>query len=220
MDLTAHSRLRTHDLILFDADSSAYASQLPSWVDRVDGCVWAVVRRREPAGAIIPAGVRGQTRAERQAIEVRFADIRWRVTPESLLALTLTNSASPRLEAALSELCAQQPTWAGERSWGPTGSVGFQLATGLPVVSEASDLDIILRADRYLSPADAMAMSEYLGALPCPVDCLLETAFGAVALAEWASSASNVVVLRTPGGPRLTRNPWKGDLTVKDAVSL
>ncbi|AMM19423.1 hypothetical protein AX769_03800 [Frondihabitans sp. PAMC 28766] len=74
-----------------------------------------------------------------------------------------------------------------------------------------SDLDLILRADRRLAREDARVILRFLQTLPCRADCLLETERGAVALAEWADPAGGPVLLRTPTGPVLIRDPWQDD---------
>jgi phosphoribosyl-dephospho-CoA transferase len=200
---------RPHDLVLFAADR--YRAALPEWVDLVDGCAWAVVRRAEPPGpGILAAGVRGRSRAERQAIDVDGRDVVRRTSPEELLSSGATDVASPAISRALDVISGSAAAWFAGRDWGPTGAVGFQLATGLPVVHEASDLDLVLRASAYLSPAEARTVLDHLESLPCRVDCSLDTGGGAVALSEWARSGGGDVLLRTSTGPRLTRNPWAG----------
>jgi phosphoribosyl-dephospho-CoA transferase len=203
---------RTHDLVCFRV--RGYEDHLPDWVDRVRGHSWAVVRRQEPtARGMIAAGVRGRERSERQAVELRVDDIVRRLSPEDLVVpsaglATSTDLPSPGIRASLELITANSSSWFGSRAWGPTGSVGFQLATRVPVVRETSDLDLIVRAREYLSPADARSVLDRLAGLPCRVDCLLETTAGAVALVEWARSSNGDVLLRSARGPRLTKNPW------------
>ncbi len=96
----------------------------------------------------------------------------------------------------------------GER-WGPGGSVGFEIATGVPAATEASDLDLILRQERRLAPGEARALLAMLveAAAPARVDVLLETPSGGVALADLAAMPAQVLV-RTTDGPRLANDPW------------
>ena len=95
--------------------------------------------------------------------------------------------------------------------WGPTGSVGFELATGAPVVTDASDLDILMRTDRRLPRIDAASLVRALGELSVRCDLLLETPTGGVALAEYAR-ADGQVVARGPCGPRLVDDPWESPI--------
>jgi phosphoribosyl-dephospho-CoA transferase len=95
--------------------------------------------------------------------------------------------------------------------WGPGGSVGFELASGVPAATPNSDLDIVLDAAASMARADAAALHAALSALAVRIDVLLETPNGAVALAEYASSAG-AILLRSPQGARLARDPWRTDL--------
>lgn len=89
--------------------------------------------------------------------------------------------------------------------WGPTGSVGFELATGTATVTSSSDLDLVLRAWQPRAVWDQLvAVASLLTAAPTRVDCQVETRWGAVALAELVGGSTDVL-LRTPQGPRLVR---------------
>ena len=91
-------------------------------------------------------------------------------------------------------------------AWGPTGSVGYELASGLPAVGESSDLDLILRSPEPLPRATAREILEDLSSLPARADAQIDTGIGSVALAEWA--AGKEVLLRRASGPVLTEDPW------------
>ncbi|GAA1444245.1 malonate decarboxylase holo-ACP synthase [Leifsonia poae] len=207
MGLTA-IHTRTHDLVLFAAEP--YGAELPVWVDQVDLHAWGVVRRQDARTDSTSLGLRGRQRDERKAIAVDTRDIVRHLTPESLVSRTLDDTVHPGMAQTVAAVAEHSAEWFEGRQWGPTGSVGFQLATGLAVVRDSSDLDIILRAPAFLSPSTAAAIQEHLEALPCRVDCLLESDAGAVALAEWAAStAGTEVLLRTADGPLLVTNPWE-----------
>ena len=91
--------------------------------------------------------------------------------------------------------------------WGPTGSVGFELASGLRTVTARSDLDLLLRPTRLPVRATLMRLHVALRGLPAREDCQIETDDGALALDELLSGASELLV-RTPTGPRLISAPW------------
>jgi phosphoribosyl-dephospho-CoA transferase len=91
--------------------------------------------------------------------------------------------------------------------WGPTGSAGFELATGVPAAGAASDLDVVVRAPEFWPLERAREVAEDLAPLPARVDAQLDTPAGAVTLAEYACGGH--VLVRTPDGPRLTRDPWR-----------
>ena len=88
------------------------------------------------------------------------------------------------------------------RPWGPTGSAGFELATGHRATTQASDLDLLIRLGTLCGFTRAADLASQLSKLPARVDCQLETGYGAVALAELATHPDKIV-LRTNDGPRL-----------------
>jgi phosphoribosyl-dephospho-CoA transferase len=92
-------------------------------------------------------------------------------------------------------------------AWGPVGSVGYELASGIPAVSGASDIDVVLRAGEELSRKTARLLLVDLASLPLRVDVQIETPQGAVSLAEYASGTTQIA-LRTLDGPRLVEDPW------------
>lgn len=202
---------RAHDLLRL-ADPAALAGEeaCPDWVAAVLAeAPWGVIRRQAPRNGRLPIGVRGRTRAERWGGWLPPAAAVGRVAPEDLPpaagALERGRLAGiPALRALrrVGDLMARLG-W----SWGPTGSVGFELATGRPTATAASDLDLIVRAPAPLERTAAAALARDLANLGVRVDVLLEVPAGAVALAEYAREGGRIV-LRTVAGPRLVRDPW------------
>ncbi len=168
------------------------------------------VRRGHVRQDLIPVGVRGVGRAQRFAAFVAVADIAEQRSPESLAAWP-SRLARPRREAiaALAALTRVAPVLMRlDKRWGPGGSVGFELASGVPTATATSDLDLVIRQPRRLDLCDARELLAALvaAAAPARIDVLLETALGGVALAELAAGPARVLV-RTPLGPRLRADP-------------
>jgi phosphoribosyl-dephospho-CoA transferase len=92
--------------------------------------------------------------------------------------------------------------------WGPVGGVGFELATGVPVLTTASDVDLLVRAAGPLDMGKLRTLTARLATLPARFDVQLELDEGAVALAEICRAAPGTVLLRTAHGPRLV--DWPG----------
>lgn len=207
--MTDERILRVHDLVRFRPDDDA---RVPPWVTCDGETVWGVVRR--PAATAPDAtalGLRGAHRSERVPLQVRVHDIIDVVTPEEIAGRTLESTVNPELASSLAILVSASSETFGGLPWGPVGSVGFELATRLRAVRPTSDLDLLLRAERELPRAEAHRILRFLSGVPCRADCLVETPRGAVALAEWAHSSGGSVLLRTPTGPVLTRDPWQDD---------
>jgi phosphoribosyl-dephospho-CoA transferase len=92
--------------------------------------------------------------------------------------------------------------------WGPTGSVGFELATGHPVTSEASDLDLAVRATNRIDTERALFLWDRLAGLQVKVDVRVETPMCGFSLDEYAHASSARILLRCPDGLRLGDDPW------------
>jgi phosphoribosyl-dephospho-CoA transferase len=187
-----------------------YEGSVPAWVpESLARAPWVVVRRARTQAGLIPVGVRGRARGERFAAWLAPDAVAARVTPEYLAAARCWRHVprarrvgSLRVLDAVDELCTSLGL-----AWGPTGSVGFELATGVPSTGVASDLDVVIRAPQPWSLEYAREMADCLNRLPARVDAQLDTTAGAVTLAEYACGGH--VLVRTPDGPRLTRDPWR-----------
>ena len=93
-------------------------------------------------------------------------------------------------------------------SWGPVGSVGFELATGDRVTTESSDLDLALFAPQRLAHAIAHDLWSTLSSLPVKVDVRVETPYCGFSLEEYALRRSAKIMIRTPDGRQLVEDPW------------
>lgn len=183
---------RPHDLLRLSTPVRPAAA--PGWVAvTLADLPWVVVRRATAGAGLIPVGVRGPARADRFAFALDPGAVAEHVRPEDLT----DRGTRPDLPA-LTALAQARTVLAGT-VWGPTGSVGFELATGRPTVTPDSDLDLIVRA-AILPPRDELRRMHRR--LPARADCLIETPDGAFALAELAAGAAQAL-LRTGAGPRL-----------------
>ncbi len=196
-----------HDLVEIASPAAIEAGvPPPQWVRAsLERAPFVVVRRCAPGSALVPVGVRGERRSERFATCLPAAKALRRIRPEDLAAeRAWRGSRSPQL-SALDEV--ERLMAAHRLRWGPVGSVGFELATGVACVTPGSDLDLIARVPSPLSRDRARRLHAALAGLPLRVDLQLETPAGSVALAEYAAAAPRVV-LRTREGPRWVASPW------------
>ena len=178
------------------------AFDAPPWVGNALNVTPWVVVRRAAATARIAVGVRGAGRSERYATEVNAVDIREAVAPEDLAHVV---PMPGRVLSVMRALHTVRPLLdATGLPWGPTGSVGFELATGVPTATPESDLDLLIRVPRGASEALPLlaALNDKLISVAVRVDCQVEIPSGAVALAELADGEPDVMV-RTVEGPRL-----------------
>ncbi|WP_158555799.1 malonate decarboxylase holo-ACP synthase [Peribacillus glennii] len=176
---------------------------IPEWVsDSLKKAPYVVVRRASGTKDMAAVGIRGDNRSERFAAFLPFAKIKERITPEQIVENKLWHR-SERIHyiAALSALL-QVNEIMGKHSvtWGPTGSVGFELATCVPTVNTSSDLDLVI--PRFIDIKKARQILKDLCELDVRLDVQLETGKGAISLLEFSRGDSHVL-LRTKHGPRL-----------------
>jgi phosphoribosyl-dephospho-CoA transferase len=201
--------IRPHDLLRLTHDAPPFADA-PPWVATALARAPFVVVRRAPSlrqGDAVPVGVRGAVRGERFGtwLDARCIDVIH--TPEDLR----TRQPDPSR--------AQLPVFALLRAiapiidldWGPTGSAGFELASGAPAVTAASDLDLVVRAPTPIAREHAAALFDALSRtakdIGPRIDVQIETPDAAFSLAEFAR-ANLRVMLRHADGPRLANDPW------------
>jgi phosphoribosyl-dephospho-CoA transferase len=193
---------RPHDLLRLSR-AGVLPPDVPAWANSALSVTpWVVVRRAVAPMGRIAVGVRGTSRSERYATAVDPDDVCKVVAPEDLAHVL------PRGRRELAAMCTLdtvRPVLDDTGlPWGPTGSVGFELATGIPTVTTESDLDLLVRVPPGASGSLRLlaALHRELGSLAVRVDCQVETPSGAVALAELVGEASDVMA-RTAAGPRL-----------------
>ena len=206
-----HALLRPTDL-----DALVWEAHRPHWAAAaLQLAPWAVVRRAAPRpGLVWPVGVRGGERQQRSAAWLPHGAIQECITPQMLAAKQAWRqrphtTATPAV-AVLDDVAAILIAHGFAGRWGPGGSVGFELASGVPSTRSCSDLDLVLSADEPLARTDATRLHADLSKLPVRIDVLLETPLGAVVLAEYAQGLG-VTLLRSAQGPRLVRDPWRAD---------
>jgi phosphoribosyl-dephospho-CoA transferase len=211
--MPADRRFGVHDLLrLRNVDELHWEEPRPNWSSAaLHRAPWVVVRRTRARAALLPVGIRGDVRHQRAAAWLPIHAVEQVVTPQ-ILARRRTWHGRPRtkLLPALLVLDAAAAILEDQGYgdlWGPGGSVGFELASGVPSVSAQSDLDLVLDAPEPIEVRDAAALFTAFERLSARVDLLLETPLGAVALSEYASG-KRAMLLRTPSGARLVADPW------------
>jgi phosphoribosyl-dephospho-CoA transferase len=201
------STFLAHDL-LWGMTAMQLSADAPGWaVESLDLGQPVVVRRALSSPGHVAVGLRGRTREQRYAASMPVATIQRRVRPEDLCHVE-----SHRDLPALIALAQLRPLLdACGWTWGVSGSAGFELATGVEVLHERSDLDLILRTPHRLNRLQAKKLMALLDASACAVDMQLQTPCGAIALREWAGS-SRRVLLKDYTQARLVNDPWQSSL--------
>ena len=198
--------VQPHDL-LWGMPVAALPADAPTWALEVLTLGRpVVVRRAQVVEGRVAVGVRGYSRDQRFATVMKMTDITRRIQPEQLIDAA-GNAASdwPALQALRQMRSVME---AQGLPWGIAGGVGFELATGVQVLHQDSDLDLILRSDEFFGRERAADLVKALDVAVCRIDLQLQTPAGAVALREWAGSARQVL-LKADDGARLVSNPWQ-----------
>jgi phosphoribosyl-dephospho-CoA transferase len=207
--LAHDTRWRAHDLLKLRRLPAS--PDEPDWVRAAfTRAPFVVVRRAECAAGFVAVGVRGPERHARYGTWVETADIEAVLAPEDVArAQPVIERAHFAAFVALNRVRDTQILSA--YSWGPTGSAGFELATGVPTASASSDLDLLLRTPDPLSRDAARGLFDAVTAQAAlagtRVDVQLETPLGGVALGELAALKARVMA-RGVRGPRLVADPW------------
>jgi phosphoribosyl-dephospho-CoA transferase len=200
---------RTHDLLEIDAKQFCmFQESLPRWVEEeLRRVPFVVVRRGVEMNRGIPVGVRGAARNERWAAFCDPKFVKSVIPPPQLLGC----AAAFRMDAvpAFRSLRILEDRWSTiPYSWGPGGSVGFELATGSQVAKPASDLDIVFYVDSRMTTGAAADLCISASDLPAAVDIRGETPTCGFSLKEYVNQGPEGILLRTPTGVVLGTDPW------------
>lgn len=206
---TSDEIARVHDLILLRSGNlDNVCMDEPPWVSlAVRRTPWVVVRRsRAPAGTLA-IGVRGTARNQRWGGFMDLSRVALNKKPSQLRSSLARNFR--RTVPAFKALAFVERALAHvELDWGPAGSVGFELATGDPVTTDESDLDLVLYAPKPVDLTMARDLWLALAAAPAKVDVRIETPRCGFSLEEYARAESKEILIRAPAGHRLVEDPW------------
>ena len=136
-----------HDLLQILRGADLFCPEpCPLWVKHsLEQAPLVVVRRAEPLDGMIPVGVRGSLRNQRFGAYLAPKSILRQIAPEQLAAargwLGSVRSREVPALGALAVVAATLPKFS--LAYGPTGSVGFELASGRETATSTSDLDLL-----------------------------------------------------------------------------
>lgn len=206
----ADARWRAHDLLRVLRIPCAHNE--PEWVRAaLERAPWAVVRRAEAPAGFVAAGVRGSARDQRFGTWLHHQDIEAVCSPEDLLQREPQAGRSTLPAFAALTLLRERVSPLREFAWGPTGSTGFELASGVATLSATSDLDLLIRLPERSEAALLRSLADVLAHAAARagtrVDAQVETPAGGVALAELVAGKPRVLV-RANDGPRFVADPW------------
>ncbi|MFJ7470198.1 malonate decarboxylase holo-ACP synthase [Peribacillus frigoritolerans] len=195
--------LNPHDLLrIKGAEELISHTPIPNWVEEsLAISPYVVIRRSRAATGQVAVGVRGPERNKRFPAFLPIDSILSRISPERLAQEKGWHNHSKMIFQCLDRVSdLLNPA---SLTWGPTGSVGFELATGQEVVSKKSDIDILIRISEDFTIDFAQKIEKELKKNPYRIDVQMETKEGAFSLTEYTISEGREVLFRTMDGPFL-----------------
>jgi phosphoribosyl-dephospho-CoA transferase len=198
-----------HDLLLVKSTTIEQACMAePTWVKpAVAKYPWVVVRRAVSPKDRIAVGVRGQERQQRWGGFVRMDQIVRAIAPWHL-RFGLANTVRLSLPAMQSLRFLEIELASLSNDWGPGGSVGYELASRAPVVTQGSDLDLVVSAPDRFDRDFGQYLLKKIALAPAKVDVRIETPWCGFSLEEYVRRNSEKLLVHTSTGSRLTADPW------------
>ena len=201
----------THYLLRIDSpESLSGIESAPSWVEQsLQSAPYVVVRRWKQCTTEIAVGVRGSSREERWASFIASSAMIESLSPSDLRISQLEDRNRLECIDALRHLQFLEQAWSElENRWGPGGSVGYELASGVNTCRPSSDLDIVVFAPEPISLHGAEQLLYSAKAISESIDIIVEAPQCGFSLKEFVQNGDNFV-LRCADGPRLASNPWQ-----------
>ena len=166
---SVHALLRISGAQALSWENAGLETMAPGWTtDALRRQPFVVVRRNSQRPGWLPVGIRGGMRSQRAAAWLPVNAVRTCVTPRMLAARRgwrNADSVQSRAIAVLDEVEAIVTTHGFAGAWGPGGSVGAELASGVVCTHAGSDLDLLLYADTVPDKTAARALHAQLGEL-------------------------------------------------------
>jgi len=194
--------IKVHDIVEFACiEKLKDYTSLPPWVvNSPEAANYGVVRRMATSKDIVPIGLRGKTREQRAGTFIHKQEILRVITPESLIN-QMDKHEQQIYYSSLRKI--REEFLKLNLTWGPTGSVGFEIATSHKVTSTNSDIDIsiyIKEIDHHL----LVEVNQFIDKLEFRIDAQVEIPqLGAFLLNDYVKHSESGFILRTPFGPQL-----------------
>ena len=198
-------RPRPHDLLQVEGLDDYLPDSAPSWVRAaLRRTSWVVVLRTATKSLGHTVGVRGTTRSQRYRLVAPDHCVIDAVAPEAVAGVRGWPIRDvPALEGFRQ---VRAPLNHSALPWGPIGSVGFELATGVAAATPDSDLDLMIRLPGLCQTIiDELVTlhDKHFHNVAARVDCQVETPVGAISLTELVAGTRSLPVSTPPVARRL-----------------
>lgn len=182
--------LKSYQSVFFD-------TALPQWANEfLKKVPYVVVKRGEEKTGMVSIGIRGMMRTQRFGCHMMQDNILKIYKPSELIRCEsncgIWNKAAPLLASIF------EP-YKKRMIFGPTGSVGFELATGYESTTKNSDLDFLIMAKEPLETDVAKELLQKLLKLNIKMDITLGIPIGYIALEEYCNGQAPYMVKSNKG---------------------
>ena len=190
--------LKVYDILEVKSTLKTYFDkELPTWATEfVEKVPYVVVKRGEEKTGMVPIGIRGTTRQQRFGCYMRQDNILQIYKPYELIECESNCSIWNEVAQLLAIIFE---TYSDRIAYGPTGSVGFELASGYEATTNSSDLDLFIQPIQPLEIEVSKKILEQLLEINAKMDVTLETPIGYVALEEYCNGQAPYLVKTNKG---------------------
>lgn len=203
-------QLRVDVTFAHEDDLILEKNPLPEWAkDSLSKAKIVVVRRGNLKNNLIPIGIRGKQKNQSWGCflpkdkilkhyhpDYFIAHQSWRNLPHDRQAM-LAFQALVKIVPLLTKL-----------RWGVSGSLVYEMATGIEMVHQTSDIDIIAWKVKPMSIKQAQLLLKQLNQFNVHADMQVVNRDRGFALEEYAMNRDAQILIKTNAGPQLSADPW------------
>ncbi|MDF7639051.1 malonate decarboxylase holo-ACP synthase [Lactobacillus sp. ESL0791] len=203
-------QLAPHTLLKLKSKTSLVDSAaLSIWASAMLAKAPYVIVRRGKQDKQVPVGIRGFLKNQRFASFIKFNEWSETITPAQ--ALTFLPNVSPaRMQLAAFKKLKEIFPLLQKYEWGVSGSLQFEMVTGLQVVTSQSDIDIIMSCTKNITKDNANKLLKRLAEIRpgTHVDVQVVHGQNGFSLEEFVQHRSDKILVKTQNGPVLAEDPW------------
>lgn len=212
-----------HDLLTFKNNNDVLIEKnpLPQWAkDSLAKAKIAVVRRGVITNNLIPVGLRGKLRNERLAGYLKKNKIINYYHPDYFIKHESWNKLSESRQSLIAfQALIKIVPLLKDYQWGISGSLAYEMATGVDMVKEnsnhISDLDLIMPDLPKMNRKEAKEFLASLNEYGTHADVQVVHEQNGFSLEEYALNNGQRVLVKTATGPILSADPWQSIKEVK-----
>lgn len=202
--VAVHDLLRVKGIKKIQVEDS-----MPKWAkDILQQSSYVIVRRGDQSKKI-PVGIRGLKKSQRLAAWIDYDNFDDIFTPQDAVE-KFQKSNNPRFNLPAFKLLKQLLPIMKNYNWGVGGSLEYELATGIQMVHETSDVDVIMKRPVEMTRKEAKNLVDKLRQVS-NTHADIQVVYNDIgfSLEEYALGKNKDILIKTNAGPKLVEDPWK-----------